>query len=147
MNVSLIDAWRRPGCASTCVPRSHDPAAHEGHGFALALLTQRVAPVRIVRTGPLVIDLVGARVTVDGRLVRLSGREWSILAHLATRVGRFCPTSEIMADVYGPGYGMRDLDVTLNRLRAKLAPYGQMIVTVSRHGGRSGRRLEQVDPT
>lgn len=166
MTVSPLDfstSWILPGCGVACVPRRHDPVTHELHGFRLALMAQTVKPTRIVRTGPLVVDLVGRHVAVRGVVVPLTGREWGLLSFLAVRAGRFCANDEIVADVWGPEYvtgevrrsksgrmtrvDHRVLTTNLSRLREKLGPAGPLIVTVyGTVAGQGGKRLELVAP-
>lgn len=131
MNVSLIDAWRRHGCASTCVPRRHDLDAHEGWGFRLALLAQRTEPARVVETGPLVVDLEIPRVAVGGRAVHLTATEVRMLLVLARRPGRMVSCAEILTATWGPEYVGEDhlLRVNVARLRVALGPAGDLIRT------------------
>lgn len=154
-NISDIAAWRRPGCGDLCTPRWHSPVQHEAHGMALALLAQRVEPVRVVRTGPLVIDLAAATVTVDGEPVRLSGREWALLACLAVRAGQHVSNDDIVRHVMGDGYLTSELrngsraehhivNINICRLRRKLGAAASLVTTVS-FNGFAGRRLELVE--
>ena len=154
MNVSMIDAWKRPGCGVACIPKRHDAMTHEAYGIALALMVQRVEPVRVVRTGALVVDLPAARATVAGADVPLSGREWAILACLASRLGQFVTCDDIIDAVWGQGYlskklrGTNPIDrsvlnANICRLRQKLGDAGRLIVTVTRNGY-VGRRLEMA---
>ena len=160
MNVVSVE-WVRPGCGERCVPRRHDPDAHEAHGFHLALMAQRVEPVRIVKTGPLVVDLENARTTVHGMTVALSGRERSFLDYLARRAGQACLKDNIVRNVWGMEYinpfrsatgGWRTdhhlIHVTACRVRRKLGDAGALIVSVKGSSGVPGAlRLEMVEVT
>lgn len=153
MSITPIDAWRLDGCGPACFPRSHDPIAHEAYGFARG---RQETVQRIVRTGPLVVDLDARSVTVDGAEVRLSGREWGVLAYLAERVGRWCKMTDIVRDVWGPEYvrampygqgttrgDHHMLRILLGRLRVKLGPAARLLSS-----GRSGwpRRRLDLEP-
>lgn len=153
--------WRGPGCGPDCLPRSHDPAAHERYGYEQAMAEQRAS---IVRTGPLTIDLGDSgRVWVEGVEIALTDREWHVLAHLARNLGRFCPNDEVIAAVWGPeyvsetrrvrpdGYSVRTdhqiLNVTIHRLRPKLGTARALISRGTPGNRNPGRRLERVEPT
>jgi DNA-binding response OmpR family regulator len=99
VSVVSIDSWRLTGCSDDCTPRSHSPHAHEAYGLLLAM---RTPPTRVIRTGPLVVDLDARTAYVAGAETHLSDREWGVLAHLASRVGRWCLADDIVRDVWGP---------------------------------------------
>lgn len=161
MTVELIaiSDWRLPGCGIDCAPRRHDPHAHELYGFLLAV---RTPPARVVRTGPLMIDLqTDRRVTIAGNVVDLTARQWSVLVFLAERIGRRCGSDEITAAVWGPEWvrpktlqcpggqvyrgDHRVLSTTMGRLRDRLGVARSLITS----GGAwdSSYRLERVEPT
>jgi DNA-binding response OmpR family regulator len=76
----------------------------------------------VIRSGPLVLDLAGLRVMVSGELISLTGKEFDILACLATEPGRVVSREEIFdrawdVNWYGP---MKVLDVHIAALRRKL---------------------------
>lgn len=157
MSVAPIQ-WRTPGCGVDCRPGRHDPVAHEAAGFRLALLVcAPVALPKVVKTGPLVVDLAAERVTVDGVEVQPATLEWRVLAHLAEWAGQVCAYDEMLVAIWGEGYlNPRDRYVSLNRayrrdyhlvrqclvrLRKRLGAAGRLIVTVPK----VGLRLE-VEP-
>lgn len=141
MTVTSISRWRLPGCDSECSPRSHNPLSHELYGYQRALAE---SPLRIVRTGPLVVDLNARTVAVDGAVVLVVGREWALLAYLAERIGRWCPMDEIVAEVWGPAWvsgapygkgclaeGPNALRTTMARLRTRLGAAGRLLTNIS----------------
>ncbi|MBC2877937.1 MULTISPECIES: winged helix-turn-helix domain-containing protein [Streptomyces] len=74
---------------------------------------------------------------VDGRELRLTGREFELLAHLVGRPDQVHTRRQLLASVWGPTCvgGGRTVDVHIARLRGKLGPgYRETIVTV-RHVG------------
>ena len=87
----------------------------------------------LLRVGDLVIDLVGRRVEVGGRPVRLSAREFDLLQALARDPSRVFTKRELMRDVWGfaAAGASRTVDTHACRVRRKLAggsrPY---VVTV-----------------
>jgi DNA-binding response OmpR family regulator len=103
-----------------------------GKPFALAELLARVrvrirapapgpAPDTMV-IGPVCLDLALHRVSVDGRWVSLSYREYLLLRHLILHAGRACSRAELLHAVWGLTFdpGSNVVDVYIRRLRAKL---------------------------
>ena len=72
--------------------------------------------------GPLALDLVHHEARVDGRLVELTSREFSLLAYLAHHAGKICTHRMILEHVWGPHHGSETqyLRVYAYRLRRKL---------------------------
>lgn len=90
----------------------------------------------MVVTGPLVIDLDGRVVTVDGEDIALSFREWQVLAYLAGRIGKFCSIEDLFWRVHAPDMivgrhrvdGMDNLvRTTVWRLKTRLGQAGPLI--------------------
>lgn len=85
----------------------------------------RAAP-RILRAGPVTIDLRTRRVRVGDRGVELSPKEYGLLAVLASEPQRVHTRDELLHEVWGfraPGC-TRTLDSHASRLRAKLTACG-----------------------
>lgn len=72
--------------------------------------------------GPLRIDAVGRRVTVDGEMIRLSRTEFDILLLLAGQPGRVVTRELILETVLGYSTDNHDASLTthMHRLRSKL---------------------------
>ncbi|GAA2473926.1 response regulator transcription factor [Streptomyces longisporus] len=116
--------------------------------FGLAVLLARIRAVlrrrrpaqpEILRHGPLALDLRTRQVSVDGRAVALTPKEFSILECLAADPGRVVSRRQILerawdAHWYGP---TKVLDVHVAALRRKLGVPG-LIETVYGHGFRLG---------
>ena len=77
--------------------------------------------------GGLSVDPRTRRVTVDGRDVELSPKEFDLLAYLAARAGTVVSKRELLAEVWRLPYGGADktVDVHLSWLRAKLGESAQ----------------------
>ncbi|GEL18996.1 response regulator transcription factor [Pseudonocardia asaccharolytica] len=89
------------------------------------------------------IDLDRHTVTVDGRDVALTRKEFQVLALLASVKGAVCPRSRIVAEVWGrswPGAN-RTLDVHVATLRTKLGR-AELVQTVRG----IGYRLDRPEP-
>lgn len=83
----------------------------------------------------LTIDVESFEVTVDGRPLSLTFKEFELLRFLAARPGRVHTREALLNQVWGYEYfgGLRTVDVHVRRIRAKLGPkHEQMIQTV--HG-------------
>jgi two-component system, OmpR family, KDP operon response regulator KdpE len=78
-----------------------------------------MAPVTV---GDLTVDPRGRRVTLGGKAVELSPKEFDLLAHLAARVGTVVTKRELLSEVWQLPYGGSDktVDVHLSWLRRKL---------------------------
>jgi DNA-binding response OmpR family regulator len=75
-----------------------------------------------MKIGKMVIDRALHEVTLDGRRVPLTAREFALLAFLAQNRGRVLRRDVLLARVWGPRYegGARTVDIHVRRLRAKL---------------------------
>jgi len=115
--------------------------------FGLAELQARIRAVlrrirpgsEVIRHGPLVMDLRTQKVTVDGRDIGLTPKEFDILECLAADPGRVMTRQEVLesawdAHWYGP---TKVLDVHVAALRRKLGVPG-LIETVYGRGYRLG---------
>jgi two-component system, OmpR family, response regulator len=112
--------------------------------FALAELVARVwlrlrqpagaADGGVMRAGRATLDPRWRTVDAGDGPVRLSAREYELLAHLARRQGEICTREELLREVWGCAHDPRTnvVDVCVRRLRAKLGP--DIIETV-RHAG------------
>jgi len=78
------------------------------------------------------IDFEDMRVACDGEPVKLTRKEFSLLATLARGAGRVATRQQLLDNVWGYEYygDTRTLDVHIRRLRQKLGPCGDSIETV-----------------
>jgi two-component system, OmpR family, KDP operon response regulator KdpE len=76
----------------------------------------------IVAVGPLELDLMHYEARLDGRAVKLTRKEFSLLSFLARHEGRTCTHQMILSAVWGVGYDheAQYVRVYVHRLRAKL---------------------------
>jgi DNA-binding winged helix-turn-helix (wHTH) protein len=75
-----------------------------------------------LKIGVLVVDRAAHEVSVDGRHVTLTAKEFALLAFLAGNRGRVFSRETLLARVWGSRYegGARTVDIHVRRLRAKL---------------------------
>lgn len=74
------------------------------------------------KVGAIVIDKAAHDVSVDGRSVNLTAKEFALLAYLCERRGKVLSREHLLARVWGNRYdgGPRTVDIHVRRLRAKL---------------------------
>jgi DNA-binding response OmpR family regulator len=84
------------------------------------------------------LDLVGRTLTVDGKVVVLTRREFDLLAYLRNRRGAAVTRRELMSGVWQTGYlsGDRTIDVHIRRLRMKLGSHAGRLATLRGYGYR-----------
>jgi len=115
-------------------------------GAAEAELRVRLAMLRrrsgasdgtIVRLGPLAIDTDSYRVTVAGRPLDLTFKEFELLRFFAERSGRVLTRPTLLREVWGYDFygGTRTVDVHVRRLRAKLGPEHEHLIETVRGVG------------
>ena len=83
-----------------------------------------------LRCGPVQLDTLSGRVTVDGRAVVLTSHEYKVLAYLMHRPGRIVARTELIEHLYAQDFD-RDsntIEVFIGRLRRKLP--AELIETV-----------------
>ena len=90
------------------------------------------APVDCYEDGRLTIDFDDVRASCDGAAVKLTNKEFSLLATLAKKRGRVVTRQQLLDQVWGYSYygDARTLDVHIRRLRQKLGDCGDCIETV-----------------
>ena len=81
--------------------------------------------------GPLVCNLVHRMATLDDEPLRLTAKEFDLLAYLARHAGKVCTHQMILREVWGATYSSEAhyLRVYAHRLRKKLGAHGAMLVT------------------
>jgi len=77
----------------------------------------------LVVLGPIQVDLVARRVTVDGAPVELTPREYELLKVMASQPGRLLTKGRLLRAVWGTAYADEGhyLHVYVSRLRRKLS--------------------------
>jgi DNA-binding response OmpR family regulator len=91
--------------------------------------------------GALQVDRSRHTVTWEGQPVRLTAKEFSLLAALLEAGGRVLSRQSLLENVWGYSYaeGTRTVDVHVRRLREKLPELASSIVTVKSLGYRLSR--------
>jgi len=105
---------------------------------ALLRRAQRAAGPRAptLTYGPISIDTDRHVVSLDGRDVSLTAKEFLLLEYLMQHRGRVLSRDVLLTDVWGYRYtgGTRTVDVHVRRLREKLPVLTESLVTVKQFG-------------
>ena len=91
----------------------------------------------VIRHGDLQIDLAQCQVTVAGRLVELTYREYELLRFLVKNRGRVFSRNTLLDRVWGYDYfgGDRTVDVHIRRLRSKIEDASHCFIDTVRNMG------------
>jgi len=94
------------------------------------------AAVPVLRLGPIAVDLTKHTVTLDGREVRLTAKEFMLLQYFLEHRGRVISRDTLLGDVWGYRYtgGTRTVDVHVRRLREKLPTLVDALATIKQFG-------------
>ena len=86
--------------------------------------------------GPIVVDSDRHTVSLKGKSVTLTAKEFLLLEYLLKHKGRVLSRDVLLTDVWGYKYtgGTRTVDVHVRRLREKLPLLGAALVTVKQFG-------------
>jgi len=101
-----------------------------------------------VRLGPLSINTETYQVTVSGRVLDLTYKEFELLKFLVQRSGRVFTRSALLHEVWGYDFygGTRTVDVHVRRLRAKLGTgHENLIQTIRGVGYRAAEPAQDED--
>ena len=82
------------------------------------------------------LDMEFKRCTVDGTEVKLTRKEYELLAYLLSHRGQICSREQILCRGWSDEVVVLDrtIDVNITRLRSKIGAYGSYIVTRSGFG-------------
>jgi len=105
----------------------------------LAMLARRTggAGEAMLKLGPLAINTETYQVTVSGRVLDLTYKEFELLRFLVSRPGRVFTRSALLSEVWGYNFygGTRTVDVHVRRLRAKLGSEHEALIETIRGVG------------
>lgn len=75
-----------------------------------------------IKFGSIIIDVAGRGVSIEGRTVTLTAKEFALLVHLVKNRGRAFTRESLLTKVWGRDYegGARTVDIHVTRLRSKL---------------------------
>ena len=101
---------------------------------------------RMLRGGPITVDLNAMHVQVDGEPIQLTPTEYRLLVALLERRGRVQSRQQLLTAAWDIHVRIetRTVDMHVQRLRSKLGRAGQMIETVRGFGYRFKGRDEEA---
>ena len=104
-----------------------------------------VATARLLRYGPIAMDLDRHQVLVGTEEVRLTAKEFLLLQYLLEHSGRVLSRDLLLSDVWGYQYtgGTRTVDVHVRRLREKIPLFSTALTTIKQFG----YKLEDPPPS
>jgi DNA-binding response OmpR family regulator len=99
--------------------------------------THRVDGADLLIAGEVVIDQANYSVSVAGKPIELTFKEYELLRFLASHRGRVFTREALLNQVWGYDYfgGTRTVDVHIRRIRAKLGPEREDLVETVRNVG------------
>lgn len=99
--------------------------------------TRRMASEETIKCGDLAVDLDNCEVTIAGRLVTLTFREYELLKFLAKNPGKVFTREALLNRVWGYDYygGDRTVDVHIRRLRGKIEDSTHTFIETVRNMG------------
>ena len=86
---------------------------------------QAAAARSFIKVGDLQIDVIKRKVTVKGREVTLTSREFNLLSLLASNPGKVYSREELLEEIWGDDYSgdVRTVDVHIRHLREKIEEF------------------------
>ena len=101
----------------------------------------------MIRLGRLSLSADSYRVTLDGRPLDLTYKEFELLRFLMSRPGRVFTRAALLREVWGYDFygGTRTVDVHVRRLRAKLGPEHEQLIETVRGVGYRAADLDARD--
>lgn len=98
---------------------------------------RKIASEETIECDGLLIDLPTCEVSVDGRVVELTFKEYELLKLLAANRGRVFTRADLLDKIWGYDYfgGDRTVDVHIRRLRSKIEDSGRVFIETVRNIG------------
>ena len=99
--------------------------------------TKNVQGRDLIKHGDLVMDMAKCEVSIDGKLLALTFKEYELLKFLARNKGRVFTREALLNEVWGYDYygGDRTVDVHITRLRSKLGNSTNIYIQTVRNIG------------
>jgi len=114
-----------------------DPAEVKVRAKRALQRTNHIDSEELIKCGDLMIDLARCEVSVNGRLVLLTFKEYELLKFLASNQDRVFTRESLLNKVWGYDYygGDRTVDVHIRRLRSKIEDSTHTFIETVRNVG------------
>ena len=132
LNIGADDYITKPYTIRNVIARVRSVLRRTAHHKSQ---TQAERP-NVLKVEGLRLDLEFKRCTIDGEDVKLTRKEYELLAYLISHRGKICSREQILGRVWSDEVVVLDrtIDVNITRLRSKIGAYGSYIVTRSGFG-------------
>ncbi|MFW0110946.1 winged helix-turn-helix transcriptional regulator [Rothia sp. CCM 9417] len=149
LNVPLLMVLTEGGMAAVAahwmvddiVLASVGPAELEARLRLLSAYRDHLAQAQdsIIRVGGVTVDEASYSARLQGSPLNLTYKEFELLKFLVQHPGRVFTRSQLLSEVWGYDYygGTRTVDVHIRRLRSKLGPDHEQLITTVRNVGYS----------
>ena len=120
--LGVNDYIRKPFSPRILVARVQALLEREGHGRADEKLT----------SGGIVVDKAAHQVTIDGKPIELSAKEFELMTYFLENPGRALSREQILNHVWNYDYygDARTIDTHVKKLRSKMGEKGELIKTI-----------------
>ncbi|MBB1254617.1 response regulator transcription factor [Streptomyces alkaliterrae] len=97
----------------------------------------QASPPSVINHGPLLIDTASREVTLEGRRIPMTRKEFDLLCLLAANPDTVIPRKRLMQQIWGDSWSRRTVDTHVSTLRNKLGA-SSWVITVRGVGFRLG---------
>ncbi len=134
LNIGADDYIMKPYTVRNVVARVKSVLRRTSH--KIVTKEENIVKSDLLQIERLRLDLEFKRCTVDGAEVKLTKKEFEVLAYLIRHRGKICSREQILSRVWKDEVVVleRVVDVNITRLRSKIGSYGSYIITRSGFG-------------
>ncbi len=134
LNIGADDYIMKPYTLRNVTARVKSVLRRTGHKTVAN--TESTTANDTLQVDGLCLDMEFKRCTVDGEEVKLTKKEFELLAYLIRHRGKICSREQILSRVWRDEVVVleRVVDVNITRLRSKIGAYGKYIITRSGFG-------------
>ncbi len=134
LNIGADDYIMKPYTVRNVIARVKSVLRRTSH--KIVTKEENIVKSDLLQIEGLQLDLEFTRCNVDGAEVKLTKKEFELLAYLIRHRGKICSREQILSRVWKDEVVVleRVVDVNITRLRSKIGSYGSYIITRSGFG-------------